>query len=99
MSRTDFGEELSLEIAEDAGFALLGRYVADRLLQREHRLRALERGETKAPIDDLEHVFRILSRPDVVGRDEVIFLQPSVGRRRRERGEAGEHAGPDAVHV
>ncbi len=96
---SDLGEELLLQVAEEADLALLRRNVANRLLQREHRLRALQRIEAQAPIDHLEHVIRILAGPDLLRRDEVVLLLARVGSLRRERRKAGEHARAHAVDV
>src|SRR5215471_15656856 len=68
ISRPDFGEELFLQVAEEAHLAFLRRDVLDRLLQREHRLRALQRIETQAPVDHFENVVRVLARPNLLRR-------------------------------
>ena len=62
-------------------------------------LRPLERIEAQAPVDHLEQVVRILARPDLLRRHEVVLLHARVGRLRRERGEAREHRRADAVDV
>src|SRR6187455_1822763 len=97
--RTDLGEQHALDVADERELPLLGRDVADRLLQREHRLRPLERVEEQAPVDDLEQVVRVLARPDLLRRDQVVLLDARVGGLRRERREAGEHRRADAVDV
>src|SRR6478609_6636646 len=82
---SDFGKELLLQVAEEADLALLRGNVANRLLQCEHRLRALQRIEAQAPVDHFEHVIRILAGPDLLRRNEVILLLERVGRLRRDR--------------
>src|SRR5512135_3177283 len=78
-SSADFREQQALQVPEERQLALRGRDVADRALQREHALRTLERIEAQAPVDHLEEVVGILARPDLLGRDQVVFLHPGVG--------------------
>src|SRR5665213_2020885 len=98
-SCADFREQHALQVAEERQLALAGRNVADRLLQCEHRLRPLQRVEAQAPVDDLEHVLGILTRPDLLRRHQVVFLHARVGCLRRERRETREHAGARTVDV
>jgi hypothetical protein len=63
----DFREQHFLDTAEERELLLHLRNVADGLLQREHALRALERIEPQAPVDDLEDVVRVLPGPDFLG--------------------------------
>src|SRR5436190_5806136 len=95
----DLREEQALEVPEERQLAFVGRDVADRALQREHALRPLERIEPQAPVDDLQQIVRILARPDLLGRNQVIFRQPRIRRLRRKGREAREHGRAGAVDV
>src|SRR4030095_13563083 len=74
--RAHLGKQLALDAAEQRELALLRRNVADRLLQREHALRAFERIETQAPVDHFEHIVGVLARPDLLRRYKMILLRP-----------------------
>jgi hypothetical protein len=71
----------------------------ERFLQLEHALRAVHVVQLQAPVDDFQHLLRILAAPELFCGSELVVLQPLVRRLRRETGQAGEHAGTHAVAV